>query len=96
MITLSIRSKEAIKTGLAMAITYGIALQLGWEKPSWAGMAVAMISLSTAGQSLNKGAMRMLGTLVGLKRSNIDIAAKRHKKHKNKISELIISMSYYE
>jgi uncharacterized membrane protein YccC len=29
-------------------------------------MAVAMISLSTAGQSLNKGAMRMLGTLVGL------------------------------
>jgi uncharacterized membrane protein YccC len=66
MITLSIRSKEAIKTGLAMTISYGIALQLGWEKPSWAGMAVAMISLSTAGQSLNKGAMRMLGTLVGL------------------------------
>ena len=29
-------------------------------------MAVAMISLSTAGQSLNKGAMRMLGTLVAL------------------------------
>jgi hypothetical protein len=28
----------------------------------WAGVAVAMISLSTAGQSLNKGAMRMLCT----------------------------------
>ena len=66
MISLSTRAKEAIKTGLAMAISYGIALQLGWEKPSWAGMAVAMISLSTAGQSLNKGAMRMLGTLVAL------------------------------
>jgi uncharacterized membrane protein YccC len=66
MITLSTRTKEAIKTGLAMAISYGIAMQLGWDKPSWAGMAVAMISLSTAGQSLNKGAMRMLGTLVGL------------------------------
>ena len=65
MTILSTRSKEAIKTGLAMAISYGIALQLGWDKPSWAGMAVAMISLSTAGQSLNKGAMRMLGTLVG-------------------------------
>jgi uncharacterized membrane protein YccC len=63
---LSTRTKEAIKTGLAMAISFGIALQLGWEKPSWAGMAVAMISLSTAGQSINKGAMRMLGTLVGL------------------------------
>ena len=60
------RAKEAIKTGLAMAISYGIALQLGWEKPSWAGMAVATISLSTAGQLINKGAMRMLGTLVGL------------------------------
>jgi len=64
--TLSTRSKEAIKTGLAMAISYGLALQLGWDKPSWAGIAVAMISLSTAGQSLNKGAMRMLGTLVAL------------------------------
>ena len=66
MMNLSTRSKEAVKTGLAMAISFGIALQLGWDKPSWAGMAVAMISLSTAGQSLNKGAMRMLGTLVGL------------------------------
>ena len=38
---------------------------MDWEKPHWAGIAVAMISLSTAGQSLNKGALRMLGTLVG-------------------------------
>jgi len=66
MMTLSVRAKEAIKTGLAMTLSYGIAMHLGWEKPSWAGMAVAMISLSTAGQSLNKGAMRMLGTLVAL------------------------------
>jgi hypothetical protein len=27
---------------------------------------------------------------------NVDIAAKRHKKHKNKISELVISMGYNE
>jgi hypothetical protein len=66
MTILSTRSKETIKTGLAMAISYGVALQLGWDNPKWAGIAVAMISLSTAGQSLNKGAMRMLGTLVGL------------------------------
>jgi len=65
MTPLSTRSKEAIKTGLAMTIAYGIALYMDWEKPHWAGIAVAMISLSTAGQSLNKGAMRMLGTLVG-------------------------------
>ena len=66
MFPVSTRSKEAIKTGLAMTISYGIALQMGWDKPSWAGMAVAMISLSTAGQSLNKGAMRMLGTLIAV------------------------------
>jgi len=64
MCVLSRRAKEAIKTGLAMAIAFGIALGMDWEKPYWAGFAVAMISLSTAGQSLNKGAMRMLGTLV--------------------------------
>jgi uncharacterized membrane protein YccC len=61
---LSRRAKEATKTGLAMAIAFGIALAMDWEKPYWAGFAIAMISLSTAGQSLNKGAMRMLGTLL--------------------------------
>ena len=49
MTILSTRSKETIKTGLAMAISYGVALQLGWDNPKWAGIAVAMISLSTAG-----------------------------------------------
>lgn len=47
-----------------MVIAYGIALGMGWENPRWAGFAVAMISLSTAGQSLNKGVLRMLGTFM--------------------------------
>ena len=64
MITLSPRAKEAIKTALAMTIAYGIALWMDWDKPIWAGFAVAFISLSTVGQSLNKGGMRMLGTLL--------------------------------
>jgi uncharacterized membrane protein YccC len=64
MISLSTRTKEAVKTGLAMAIAYGIALSMNWEKPYWAGLAVALISLATFGQSLNKGALRMFGTLV--------------------------------
>ena len=63
MISLSTRTKESIKTGLTMTIAYGIALSMDWEKPYWAGFAVAMISLATAGQSLNKAALRMAGTL---------------------------------
>jgi hypothetical protein len=65
MITLSTRAREAIKTGLAMMIAMGWALSMDWSHLSWVGFAVAMISLSTAGQSLNKGAMRMVGTLIG-------------------------------
>ncbi len=63
---LSVRTKESIKTALAMTIAYGIALSMDWDRPYWAGLAVAFISLSTIGQSLNKGAMRMLGTLIAL------------------------------
>jgi len=32
--TLSRKAKEAIKLGLAMSITYGIVLQMNWDKPS--------------------------------------------------------------
>ena len=64
MMPLSTRAKEAIKTALAMTIVYGIALSMDWPNPHWAGFAVAVISLSTVGQSLNKGVMRMFGTLL--------------------------------
>ena len=64
--TLSIRFKESFKTALAMAIAYGIALSMDWDRPYWAGFVVAFISLATIGQSLNKAAMRMLGTLVAV------------------------------
>ena len=49
-----------------MTITYGIALQMDWDKPLWAGFAVAFVSLATVGQSFNKAALRMFGTLVGV------------------------------
>jgi len=61
---LSTRFKESFKTALAMVLAYGIALSMDWEKPMWAAFAVAVISLATAGQSINKGALRMLGTLM--------------------------------
>lgn len=62
---LSRKAKEAIKTALAMTIAYGIALASGWDKPMWAGFAVAFTSLATVGQSFNKASLRMFGTLVG-------------------------------
>ncbi|MHC4373625.1 MAG: FUSC family protein [Planctomycetota bacterium] len=62
---LSRKAKESIKTALAMSIAYAVALRMGWDKPMWAGFAVAFVSLATVGQSLNKAALRMLGTLVG-------------------------------
>ena len=62
---LSRHIKESIKTALAMTIVYAFALWAGWDKPYWAGLSVAFISLSTVGHSLNKGVKRMLGTLFG-------------------------------
>ncbi|NOQ65304.1 MAG: hypothetical protein GQ582_12405 [Methyloprofundus sp.] len=62
--TLSITAKESIKTALAMTIAYGIALAMDWGTPMWAGFSVAFVSLSTSGQSFNKSAMRLLGTVV--------------------------------
>jgi hypothetical protein len=41
MIQLSTKAKEAIKTGLAFTLVYGIALKSGWMNPYWAGFAVA-------------------------------------------------------
>ncbi|MFT5453474.1 MAG: putative membrane protein YccC, partial [Enterobacterales bacterium] len=45
-----------------------------WENPKWAGIAVAMVSLSTVGQSFNKATMRMLGTFLGISVALIIIA----------------------
>ena len=63
---LSSRTKESIKTALAMTIAYGIALSLDWDRPYWAGFAVAFVSLATIGQSMNKAALRMFGTLLAV------------------------------
>ena len=64
MIPLSTRSKEAIKTALAMVITYGIALAMDWDKPFWAGFSVIFCSLATAGESIDRGIQRVVGTLI--------------------------------
>ena len=64
MLTLSTKAKEAIKIGLAMTIAYYVAMRSSWMSPTWAAIAVAFVRLPTAGQSLNKGLLRIGGTLL--------------------------------
>lgn len=61
---LSGKAKEAIKVGLAIVVTYWLALKFSWMSPTWAGIAVAVISQPGEGQSLYKGLLRALGTLL--------------------------------
>ena len=63
---LSRTAKESLKTALALVIAYAIALSMDWDRPYWAGFAVAFVSLSSIGQSLNKAALRMAGTLLAV------------------------------
>ena len=60
---LSPRFKLAFKTALAMVIAYYISLSMGWSHSHWAGLAVALCMLDTVGDSVNKGALRIFGTL---------------------------------
>ena len=61
---LSLRAKESIKTALAMAITYAASMSMDWDRPKWAALVVAVCSLASVGQSLNKAVTRLFGTLV--------------------------------
>jgi uncharacterized membrane protein YccC len=62
---LSDRVKTAVKTALAVVLAYGVALSMDWEHAYWAAFTVAFCTLSTAGESLNKGLLRVSGTLLG-------------------------------
>ncbi len=63
---LSRRFKDAFKLALSMVIATGIALSMDWEKPYWAALAVFMCSFSASGDSLNKGLLRIAGTLAAV------------------------------
>lgn len=60
------RAKDAFKVALALVLAYGISLTLGWGNQHWAGLAVAMCGLTAAGDSLNKGLLRVCATLVAV------------------------------
>jgi len=56
--------KEAVKIALAMTMAYYVALRFSLMSPTWAAISIAFICLPTAGQSLDKGVLRMGGTLL--------------------------------
>ena len=63
---LSENVKLSVKVALAMVLTYGFILSMGWEKPQWGGLAVAVCSFVTTGDSLLKSLRRIMGTLVAI------------------------------
>ncbi|MEZ8888889.1 FUSC family protein [Vibrio sp. 10N.247.311.14] len=59
-------TKDAIKVALSIVIAICLALWLGWEKPYWAAIAVAVMALNESfAHSINKGHNRLMGTLLG-------------------------------
>lgn len=45
-----------------MVLVYAIAMQMGWDKPYWAGFTVVTFNVLSAGLSLGRGLARSLGT----------------------------------
>jgi uncharacterized membrane protein YgaE (UPF0421/DUF939 family) len=64
MIPLSTKAKEAIKIGISIVIGYYVALSMDWMSATWVATSIAFVSLPTAGQSIQKSAYRICGTLV--------------------------------
>jgi hypothetical protein len=64
--TLSDKLKFAIKASLSMALAYLIPLSQGWSQPGTAATTVMLIAaMGSVGDSVMKGAMRVVGTIIG-------------------------------
>ncbi len=64
--TLSDKLKYAIKVGLSMTLAYMIPMGMGWSQPSTAAITVMLIAATgTVSESLAKGTLRIIGTLIG-------------------------------
>nr|WP_255441535.1 MULTISPECIES: FUSC family protein [unclassified Synechococcus] len=62
-VKLSPRIRFGLRLALAMVMAYAVALSMDWQKPFWAGISVTVLSLDSAGQSLLKSILRIVGTL---------------------------------
>lgn len=62
----TVRAEAAFKLALAIVLAYWIALSMGWEKPYWAGISIIACSLTSFGESVNKGLLRLGGTSLAI------------------------------
>ena len=60
-----INLQEAFKFALSMVLMYWLALLMDWDLAKYGALAILLMSLSTSGASINKGVMRVIGTLIG-------------------------------
>jgi uncharacterized membrane protein YccC len=61
-----VQLQEAFKLALSVTLFYWLALSLNWPSPKNGVIAIAVTSLATVGESLNKGLLRILGTALGV------------------------------
>ena len=60
------RLRYAIKTALALMLAYLLPMSLGWPQPQTAATTVMLIAVTgIVSESLQKGVLRALGTIVG-------------------------------
>ncbi len=55
----------ALRIAISVVIAAGLSLAFGWERPMWAMFAVVFCALGDEGESLHKGVLRLLATVLG-------------------------------
>jgi uncharacterized membrane protein YccC len=58
--------QQAFKLALSMVVYYWIALWVNWDEPQYGGLAIVIVSLGTRGASIEKGILRVVGTVFGV------------------------------
>ena len=61
-----VQLQEALKLALGVTLFYWLALSLNFPSPKNGAIAIAVTSLATVGESINKGVLRILGTALGI------------------------------
>lgn len=59
-----IHIQEAFKFALSITLMYWLVLWMNWDLTAYGVLAITVISLSTSGASINKGVMRVIGTII--------------------------------